>query len=136
LVWLLGSRCFRWSWVVGRTSGGLAGQPAADGVEIDQGGGPRGLQSALGGADVAGLAGAVAVGEQPQQPLDPRPGPPQVFSGGGIVERLAGGDQTLLFGGELDLPAGLGRAAAPPSGGSRDRPSVETTRDAPPSARC
>ena len=42
-------------------SGGLGGQVAGDRVEVDQCGGPGGLQAGLGASEVAALAGAVAV---------------------------------------------------------------------------
>ena len=75
-----------------------------DRVEVDQGGGPGGLQAGFAGAEVAALAGAVAVGEQAEQPLDARPGAAQVLGGVGIIERLAGGDQQLFVGREQDRP--------------------------------
>ena len=52
---------------------------AGDRVEVDQRGGPRGLQSGLRAADVAALAGAVAVREQAEEPLDPWSGSSQVL---------------------------------------------------------
>jgi hypothetical protein len=74
----------------------VGGEVAADRVQVDQRGGPCGLQSCLSAADVAALAGAVAGGEQPEQPLDPRPGAAQVFGGRWVGEGLAGGDQQVL----------------------------------------
>ena len=64
-----------------------------DRVEIDQGGGPGGLEAGFRRPQVAGFAGFVAVGEQAEQPLDPRPGAAQVFGGLRVVQGLAGGDQ-------------------------------------------
>ena len=85
-----------WVGVLVVRSGGVGGEVAGDGVEVDQGGGPGGLQSGFGASDVAAFAGAVAVGEQAEQPLDARAGAAQVLGGVGVVERLAGGDQELL----------------------------------------
>src|SRR5688500_15005084 len=90
---------------------GLGGEVAADRVEVDQGGGPGGLQSCLGASDVAALAGAVAAGEQAEQPLDAGPGSAQVFGGVGVGECLAGGDQEVLVLGEVELAARLAGAA-------------------------
>ena len=83
-------------WVECGLSCGLGGELAADRVEVDQGGGPGGLQSGFGAADVAALAGAVAVGEQAEQPLDPWSGAAEMLGGGWVFERLAGGEQQLL----------------------------------------
>jgi hypothetical protein len=71
-------------------SGWLGGEVAADRVEVDQSGGPGGLQSGFGACDVAALAGAVVSGEQAEQPLDPRPRSAQVFGGVGVGECSAG----------------------------------------------
>jgi hypothetical protein len=71
-------------------SEGFGREPVGDRVQVDQGGRPEGLQSGLGGTDVAGFSGAVAVDEQAQEPLDPRPGAAQVLGGVWVVERLAG----------------------------------------------
>src|SRR4051794_12730481 len=72
---------------------GRRGEAASDRVEVDQRGGPGGLQSSFGAAEVAAFAGAVAVSKQAEQPLDPRSGAAQVLGGGGVLEGLAGGDQ-------------------------------------------
>jgi hypothetical protein len=99
-------------WQRSRLSGGVGRELVADRVEVDYGGCPRGLQSALGAGDVSGLAGVVAVGEQAERPLDPGSCSAEVLGGRGILERLARGDQQRFLGVELDLPARLGRAAA------------------------
>src|ERR1035441_1733769 len=85
-------------------SGGLEGELVADRVEVDYGGGPCCLQSDLCAADGPGLAGVGAVCERAEQPPRPRPGAAEVRGGGGIVERLPGGDQELLFGVDIDHP--------------------------------
>jgi hypothetical protein len=93
-------------------SAGLGREPVSDRVQIDQGGGPEGLQAGLGGTDVAGLAVSLAVGEQAEQPLDPGAGATQVPGGGWVVERLAGGDEELLGGDEDLLVGGEARGSA------------------------
>ena len=82
----------------------MGGELVADRVEVDEGSGPCGLQSGLGAADVATLAGVVAVREESEQPFDPWPGAPQMLSGGGVLKCLPRGDQKLLVGVDLDHP--------------------------------
>ena len=87
--------------------------------------------SALWPADVAALAGAVAVGEQAEQALDPRAGAAQVLGGGRVVERLAGGDQQLLVGRDADLAASArGRDATLAQRAARRRPGLGEARPA------
>jgi len=68
------------------------GESVTDRVEIDQRGCPVRLQSGLGAADVAALAGAVAVGEQPEEPLDPRPAATKMLGGVSVSEGSTSGE--------------------------------------------
>lgn len=83
-----------------------------DRVEVHQRGGPAGLQLGFVAADVPAFAGAVAVSEQAEEPLDPGSRVPQVRGGHGISERLAGGDQELFVFTEVDVPVRLAGAAS------------------------
>lgn len=69
---------------------------AAEGVEVDQCGGPGGLQLTFAGADVATLAGFVAVGEQTEEPLDPRTGAAQMVDRGRVFERSTSSGEKLF----------------------------------------
>jgi hypothetical protein len=64
---------------------------AGDRVEVDQGGGPCGLQSGLGAADVAAFAGALAVREQAEEAFDPGACSSQVLGSDGVLERSSSG---------------------------------------------
>ena len=83
--------------------GRLSGQLAGDRVEVDQRCGPRGLQSGLRAADVAGLASAVPMREQAQEPLDPRSCASEVLGGGRIGERLTARQEKVLVWTQIDL---------------------------------
>src|SRR5215211_6640733 len=85
---------------------------APDRVQIDECGGPGGLQLGLPAAQVAALARPIAVREQAEQALDARARAAQVLGGVGIVERLTRGDQELLVGSEQDLPSAAAWADA------------------------
>ena len=76
---------------LGAWLGGLGGQSAGDRVQVDQRGGPCGLHPGFRAPDIAALAGTVAMREQPEEPLDPRAGTPEMLGGGGVRERLAAG---------------------------------------------
>lgn len=89
----------------------VEGEPVPDRVEVDQGGGPCGLQSRFGAAEVAALASTVAVSEQSEQPLDPWSAAPEMLCCGWVSEGLAGGEQQFVVVAELDLAASASRAA-------------------------
>ena len=81
-----------------------------DRVEIDQGGGPTGLESTFGATDVPVLARAVAVGEHSDKAFDSRPRATQVFFGVGILQSSASGLEQILATGDRQLAAaGVGR---------------------------
>jgi hypothetical protein len=89
-------------WGLRSVSGGLDCQTVGDRVEVDEGGGPGGLQTCFGAPDVPALAGPVTVSEQAEQPLDPRPGAAQVLGYVWIIERSFRGDQQLLVSRDVD----------------------------------
>jgi hypothetical protein len=80
-------------------------------VEIDEDGGPGGLQAGFALASVAALAGVVAVDEQAEQSLDQRPGAAQAFGRRRVLERFAPGLEEVFAAGEPERPETLRRAA-------------------------
>src|SRR6266545_8243785 len=59
-------------------------ESSSDRVEVDEDGGPEGLERRLALAEVAALAPSVAVDDESEQPLDARPGAGEMVALGGI----------------------------------------------------
>jgi hypothetical protein len=59
-------------------------QDGCDRVEVDEDGGPDGLERRFALPEVAALAPSVAVDDESEQPLDSRPGAFQMVALGGI----------------------------------------------------
>jgi hypothetical protein len=55
-----------------------------DRVEVDEDGGPDGLERRFASPEVAALAPSVAVDDEPEQPLDSRPGALEMVALGGV----------------------------------------------------
>jgi hypothetical protein len=62
----------------------LGPQGGSDWVEVDEDGGPNGLEPRFSGPEVAALAPSVAVDDESEQPLDSRPGALEMVALGGI----------------------------------------------------
>ena len=63
---------------------GLGPQGGSDWVKVDKNGAPDGLEGGFSSAEVAALAPLVAVNDESERPLDPRPGAVEVVALGGI----------------------------------------------------
>jgi Sigma-70 region 2 len=63
---------------------GLRSQGGSDRVEVDQDGGPDGLERRFWGPEVAALAPSVAVDDESEQPLDSGPGALEMVALGGL----------------------------------------------------
>ena len=74
-------------------------------MEVDEYGGPGGLEAGFAFASVAALAGVVAVDEQAEQPFNPWAGPAEVLAGRWVFERFAAGLQEVFAAADLELPA-------------------------------
>src|SRR5438034_11829801 len=81
-------------------------------MEVDEDGGPDGLEAGFTSASVAALAGVVAVDEQAEQPFNPWAGPAEVLAGRWVFERFAAGLQEVFAAADLELPAASARRAA------------------------
>jgi hypothetical protein len=67
-------------------SSGLGSEGGSDWVQVDQDGGPDGLQRCFLGAEVSALAGVVAVDDQAEEPFDARSGAFEVLALGRVGE--------------------------------------------------
>ena len=99
----------------------LCPQGSPDRVQVDEDCRPGCLEGGLAPAAVAALAGAVAVHEQGEQPLDQRAAAAQVLARRGIFERLAAGLEEVLPPSEADRPEAVRGAAVLERAGAAER---------------
>src|SRR3954452_3673640 len=98
-------------------SGRLASQRGADRVQVDQDGGPDGLEFGFAAAAVAAGAGVLAIGHQAEQPLDAWSGALEVLVLDGVGERLQCGLAEVFAATDANLAPGAGSAARPQRAG-------------------
>src|ERR687891_1238864 len=83
---------------------GLSSERGSDRVEVDEDGGPEGLERRFARPEVAALAPVVAVDDQSEQPLDQWPGTSQMVTFGGDGEGLQGGLAQVFASADPDRP--------------------------------